>query len=98
MLCFSMRRGSAGHSPTRISAWLITSHSGALAMSLTLAIILGSALGTFLGNAAVFWLIGALAQRQQKRQEAELARLQTEFLEMRQREIDRMAKYAKMEG
>jgi len=67
-------------------------------MSLTLSIILGSALGTFLGNTAVLWLIGALAHRQQKRQEAELARLQQGYLEMAQRERERIERYAKMES
>ena len=67
-------------------------------MTLFFTILGAAALGTFLGNTAVFWLIGVMAQRQQKRQEAEFARLQSEFLEMRQRETERMEKYARMEG
>jgi hypothetical protein len=67
-------------------------------MTLFLTILGAAALGTFFGNTAVFWLIGMMANRQQKRQEAELARFQSEFLEMRQREAERMEKYARMEG
>ena len=67
-------------------------------MTLFLTILGAAALGTFLGNTAVFWLIGMMANRQQKRQEAELARLQSEFLAMRQREAERMERYAKLEG
>jgi len=67
-------------------------------MTLFLTILGASALGIFLANLGIFWVIGALARRQQKLQEAEMARLKSEFIEMRQREIDRMAKYAKMEG
>lgn len=80
----------------RKSAWLATFRLDAMALILSLTV--ASALGTFLGNTAVFWLIGIMAQRQQKRQEAELARLQSEFLEMRQKEAERMEKYARMEG
>ena len=59
-------------------------------------------LGTLLGNLTLFWAIGAMAQRQAKiqatQQREEMARLQTEFLEMRQREVERMQRYAKLEG
>ena len=71
-------------------------------MTLFLTILGASTLGTFIGNTAVFWAIGAMAQRQAKiqatQQREELARLQAEFLEMRQREIERMQRYAKLEG
>ncbi len=39
-----------------------------------------------------------MAQRQEKKQREELQRLQNEFLEMRQKETERMQRYAKMEG
>ncbi len=39
-----------------------------------------------------------MAQRQEKKQKEELLKLQTEFLEMRQKEMERMQKYAQMEG
>jgi hypothetical protein len=39
-----------------------------------------------------------MARRQEKKQREELQRLQSEFLEMRQREAERMERYAKMEG
>lgn len=71
-------------------------------MSLTLTIILGSALGTFLGNSLVFWLIGAMAQRHSKAQEAHWRaefEKQTEFIkEARRKETERLRKYAEMEG
>lgn len=63
-----------------------------------LAVAVGSFIGTLLGNLGVFWMIGRMAQRQEKKQREELQRLQSEFLEMRQREAERMRAYAKMEG
>ena len=66
---------------------------------ITFLTILGaSALGTFLGNLGLFWVIGRMAQRQEKKQREELQRLQNEFLEMRQKETERMQRYAKMES
>jgi hypothetical protein len=67
-------------------------------MVLALSIGIATAVGTFLGNLGVFWMIGKMAQRQEKKQREELQRLQSEFLEMRQKEIERMEKYARMEG
>ena len=67
-------------------------------MTLFLTILGASALGTFFANLGLFWIVGAMAQRQQKKQEAELSRLRSEFLEMRQKELERMQKYARMEG
>lgn len=90
--------GNVGLSLMQKFAWLVTSLLDDLVMSLTLIITLGSALGTFLGNTAVFWLIGTIAQRQAKKQEAELSRLREEFLEVRKKEAERMERYAKMEG
>jgi membrane protein YqaA with SNARE-associated domain len=66
---------------------------------ITFLTILGaSALGTFLGNLGVFWMIGRMAQRQERKQREELQKLQNEFLEMRQKEVERMKRYASMEG
>lgn len=67
-------------------------------MSLILSLTIASAVGTLLGNMGLFWVIGAMAKRQQAAQEKELSRLQAEFLEMRQKEAERMRNYAKMEG
>jgi hypothetical protein len=39
-----------------------------------------------------------MAQRQEKKQKEELLKLQNEFLEMRQKENERMQRYAKMES
>ena len=63
-----------------------------------LAIAAGAAIGSFLGNTAVFWVIGMMAERNQKKQQAELEELHKGYLEMVQREQTRMENYAKMEG
>ena len=63
-----------------------------------LAVAAGAALGSFLGNTAVFWVIGAMAERAQKKQRAELKELEKGYLDMVQREQTRMENYAKMEG
>jgi flagellar motor component MotA len=67
-------------------------------MGLILGIGIASAIGTLLGNLGVFWFIGTMAQRQEKKQEEELLKLQNDFIEMRQKEMERMQKYAQMEG
>ena len=63
-----------------------------------LAIAAGAAIGSFLGNTAVFWIIGLMAQRNEKKQRAELEELQKGYLDMVQREQTRMKNYAKMES
>ena len=63
-----------------------------------LAITAGAAIGSFLGNTAVFWVIGIMAQRNEKKQRAELEELQKGYLDMVQREQTRMKNYAKMES
>ena len=63
-----------------------------------LAIAAGAAIGSFLGNTAVFWVIGAMAERNQRKQKAELEELHKGYLEMVQKEQTRMQKYAKMES
>ena len=63
-----------------------------------LAIAAGAAIGSFLGNTAVFWVIGFMAERNQKKQKAELEELQKGYLDMVQREKTRMEAYAKLES
>ena len=63
-----------------------------------LAVALGSLLGSFLGNVGVFWVIGLMAQKAEKKQLAELQKLQQGYLDMVDREKKRMENYAKMEG
>ena len=63
-----------------------------------LAVAVGSFIGTLAGNLWVFWLIGQAAKNQEKKQREELQKLQSEFLEMRKKEAERMQRYAKMEG
>jgi hypothetical protein len=67
-------------------------------MSLILSLTVASALGTLVGNLGLFWVIGKMAQRQEKKQLEELQKLQQGYLEMVQRENARMKKYAEMEG
>jgi hypothetical protein len=63
-----------------------------------LAVALGSLIGSFLGNVGVFWVIGLMAQKAEKKQLAELQKLQQGYLDMVDREKKRMENYAKMEG
>jgi membrane protein YqaA with SNARE-associated domain len=63
-----------------------------------LAVAIGAAIGSFLGNTAVFWVIGAMAERAQKKQRAELEAMEKSYMEVIQRERNRMENYAKMEG
>lgn len=58
----------------------------------------GSFLGTLLGNLGLFWIIGTMAKRQEKKQLEELQKLQQGYLDMVEREKRRMENYAKMEG
>ena len=67
-------------------------------MSLILSLTVASALGTLVGNLGLFWVIGKMAQRQEKKQLEEIQKLQQGYLEMVQRESARMKKYAEMEG
>ena len=63
-----------------------------------LLIATGSLLGTLLGNLALFYIIGLVAQRKEKKQLEELQKMQQGYLEMVQRERERLEKYAAMEG
>jgi membrane protein YqaA with SNARE-associated domain len=63
-----------------------------------LAIAAGAAIGSFLGNTAVFWVIGMMAERNQKKQRAELEAMEKSYMEVIQRERNRMENYAKMES
>ena len=67
-------------------------------MTLFFTILGASALGTFCGNVGLFFVIGTMAKRQQEAQQKELSKLQEQFLEMRQKEAERMQRYARMEG
>ena len=63
-----------------------------------LAVALGSLLGSFLGNIGVFWAIGAMAKKAEKKQLEDLQKLQQGYLEMVERERARIENYAKMES
>ena len=67
-------------------------------MTLFLTILGASALGTFFGTLGLFSLIGEMARRQERKQLQELQRLQQGYLEMVEREKNRMENYARMEG
>jgi hypothetical protein len=63
-----------------------------------LAVALGSLVGSFLGNIGVFWAIGAMAKRAERKQLEELQKLQQGYLDMVEREKKRMENYARMES
>ena len=63
-----------------------------------LAVAAGSFLGSLLGNMGVFFVIGIMAKRQEKKKLEELQQLQQGYLQMVEREKKRMENYAKMEG
>jgi hypothetical protein len=63
-----------------------------------LAITIGSLLGTLLGNLSLLWVIGKIAQNQEKEKLREVQRLQQGYLELVQRERERLERYAQMEG
>jgi hypothetical protein len=63
-----------------------------------LAITVGSLVGTLLGNLSLFWVIGRIAQNHEREKLREVQRLQQGYLEMVQRERERLEKYAQMEG
>lgn len=63
-----------------------------------LLIATGSFLGTLLGNLGLFYIIGLVTQRKEKKQIEEMQKMQQGYLEMVQRERDRLEKYAQMEG
>jgi membrane protein DedA with SNARE-associated domain len=57
-----------------------------------------SALGTFLGNWAIFWMIGRMAKKAEMLQIREMERVREEYAARMKRETERMEKYAKLEG
>jgi hypothetical protein len=63
-----------------------------------LAVAAGSFLGSLLGNMGVFFIIGLMAKRQEKKQLEELQKLQQGYLDMVEREKKRMENYAKLES
>jgi hypothetical protein len=67
-------------------------------MTLFFTILGASALGTFCGNVGLFWVIGNMAKRQERKQLEELQRMQQGYLEMVEREKKRLENYARMEG
>ena len=67
-------------------------------MTLFFTVLGATALGTFSANTLLFWVLGTLAKRQEEQQKQALAKMQQDFIEMRQKEVERMKKYAEMEG
>ena len=55
-------------------------------------------LGSVVGNLVVFYILGAIAKRVERKQREELERLQQGYLEMAERERQRLENYARMEG
>ena len=67
-------------------------------MSLFLITIVATALGTLKGNFVLLSIIGVMAKRAEEKQKKELEKLQQGYLNMVQREKERIERYAKMEG
>lgn len=63
-----------------------------------LAIAVGAAVGSFIGNVSVFMWIGSMAKKAEQKQLEEMQRLQTEYHSMVLKERERMKNYAKMES
>lgn len=67
-------------------------------MSLILSLTVASALGTFVGNTFLLWVVGRVAMAKEKQQAEELRKLQMGYLQMVQRERERIERYAQMES
>ena len=67
-------------------------------MTLFFTVLGATALGTFSANIGLFWVIGTMAKRQEKKQLEELQKMQQGYLEMVEREKKRLENYARMEG
>jgi hypothetical protein len=67
-------------------------------MVLALSIGVASAVGTLLGNLGVFWIIGTMAQRQERKKIEQFQQMQKQMIEAVEKENERMRNYAKMEG
>jgi membrane protein DedA with SNARE-associated domain len=66
---------------------------------MTFLTVLGAALvGSFLANAAFYFIVGKLAQRAEKKRIEHFRKLEAECLEVIKKEDERMRNYAKMEG
>ena len=62
------------------------------------AIAAGAALGSFLGNTLVFFVIGLMVARTEKKKLQEFQQLQQQMQEAVRQENERMQRYAKLEG
>ena len=60
--------------------------------------LVSTALGTFVANLGILWLIGAQANRLEKQRIKDLVEQQKELMTMVQKEQERMQKYAQMES
>ena len=67
-------------------------------MTLFFTVLGATALGTFCANVGLLWVVGTMAKRQEKKQQENLERMQQGYLEMVERERNRMENYARMEG
>lgn len=63
-----------------------------------LTVAAASLLGAFLGNLSVFWILGTMAKKVEQQQQAQLEELHKSYVDMVQKENERMRNYAKMEG
>jgi uncharacterized membrane-anchored protein YhcB (DUF1043 family) len=63
-----------------------------------LLVCLASAIGSAVGVTVIFLIMGLLSRRLEREREKEIRKQQEAFLEMRQKEVERMQRYAEMEG
>jgi len=67
-------------------------------MSLILSITVASALGSFLGQFLSLWSIGLMAVREQKKQQRDLMNARNKFLQIQEKENQRLRRYAQLES
>lgn len=67
-------------------------------MGLIFGIGVATAVGTLFGNLGVFWVIGTMAQRQERKKVEQFQQMQKQMIEAVEKENERMRNYAKMEG
>jgi hypothetical protein len=69
-----------------------------MGLELIFGIGVASAVGTLLGNLGVFWTIGTMAQRQERKKIEQFQQMQKQMIEAVEKENERMRNYARMEG
>lgn len=90
-----MRTESAGLSRTAMFVWSTILLWEDMSILLTLLV---TAVGTFTGNLALFWLIGKQAQRVERQRLQEVERLQEAMIKAQTARYEQLKNYAIMES